>query len=179
MKHVALFRNLNLGHAGSPTGAALVDAFGGPEAASSFQTNGTVVFDADDPGVVAETASTRLAAAGFGQRFVVRPMPDVAGIVEQTPELDPDEDVYRLLVSFYDVDRLPRLDLPLRSTDGLVEIRGLHDRHAWSVCWKPRNTAGDATALLESLLGVPVTTRTAGTLARLVRKHGPSGGPAD
>lgn len=41
---VALFRNLNLGHVGSPTRQQLVDAFGGPHAATSFQTNGTVVF---------------------------------------------------------------------------------------------------------------------------------------
>lgn len=41
MSYVALFRNLNLGHPSSPTGAALVDAFGGPSVASSFQINGT------------------------------------------------------------------------------------------------------------------------------------------
>ncbi|WP_141928247.1 hypothetical protein [Yimella lutea] len=46
---VALFRNVNLGHPGSPTGDELVEAFGGPAVARSFQSNGTVVFEAMDP----------------------------------------------------------------------------------------------------------------------------------
>lgn len=43
MNSVALFRNLNLGHPGSPTNAELVEAFGSPAAARCFQSNGTVV----------------------------------------------------------------------------------------------------------------------------------------
>lgn len=43
MTTVALFRNMNLGHPGSPTSAELLAAFGGPRSASIFQTNGTVL----------------------------------------------------------------------------------------------------------------------------------------
>ena len=48
MKFAAFFRNLNLGHGNAPSRAVLEDLFleAGAEAAASFQTNGTVAFDA-------------------------------------------------------------------------------------------------------------------------------------
>ena len=82
------------------------------------------------------------------------------------------ENAYRLVVSFYDIDEHPQVAVPLRSPDNLVEVRHIYDTHAWSVSWKPQSTAGNATGFLESILGVPATTRTAGTLERLARKHG-------
>ena len=171
MSYVALFRNLNLGHPGSPSGPALLDAFGGPTVAANFQTNGTVVFDADDPETAADQARARLAAAGFHQTCVIRSLPDIASIVADIPTIDPEENVYRLMVSFYDTADRPQLTVPLRSPNNLVEVRSIHEAHAWSVCWKPKNTAGDVTGFLESLLATPVTTRTAATLERLTRKH--------
>ncbi|GMA25615.1 hypothetical protein GCM10025864_33740 [Luteimicrobium album] len=172
MSYVALFRNLNLGHPGSPTGAALVDAFGGPSVASSFQTNGTVVFDADDLAAAISQARQGLAAAGFRQSFVVRSVEDIANLLDDAPEIDPAENVYRLMASFFDATDKPQVSVPLRSPDSLVEVRGLHDSHAWSVCWKPKHTAGNVTGFLESLLKVSVTTRSAATLERLAQKYG-------
>lgn len=179
MTSVALFRNLNLGHVGSPSGATLVDAFGGPAVAANFQTNGTVVFGADDPVCVAERARTVLDAAGFGQPFVVRSLAELAGMVQETPVVDPAEDVYRVVGSFYDAVLRPEIAVPLRSPDGLVEIRQVNGSWAWSVCWRPRNTVGNVTGFLESLMGVPVTTRTARTLDRLVRKYSATGHTRD
>lgn len=177
MKHVALFRNLNLGHRGSPTKAVLVDAFGGPSAASSFQTNGTIVFDAEEPESVTDSARSRLATAGFHHSCAVRTLADITSLAEEAPEVDPAENVYRLMASFFDTAGRPEVSVPLRSPDDLVELRSLSDSHAWSVCWKPKNTAGNVTGFLESLLDVPVTTRTAATLERLARKHGPDTDP--
>ena len=171
MSYVALFRNLNLGHPGSPSGAVLVDAFGGSASATNFQTNGTVVFETDDPSMAAERARVRLDAAGFDQHFVVRALSDIAAIVSETPVVDPAENIYRLMVSFYDIGVRPQIPVPLRSQDDLVEVRRVYDTHAWSACWKPKNTAGNVTGFLESLLETPVTTRTAATLERLTRKH--------
>jgi len=171
MKFVALFRNVNLGHDGSPSGAVLLEAFGGASAATSFQTNGTVVFEADDPDAVARRARACLGADGFRQHFAVRFMQDIASLVRSIPSADPAEGIYRLMVSFYDARNIPKLMIPLRSPDGLVEVPGISESWAWSACWKPRNMAGNVTGLLESLLDVPVTTRTVSTLERLVRKH--------
>jgi hypothetical protein len=168
MSQVALFRNLNLGHAGSPTGAELVDAFGGTAHARNFQTNGTVLFDSDAPEATARRALRILRDKGYRHTLVVRPLLELEQVVEETPGVDPAENVYRVMISFYDIGTLPPVELPLRSPDQLVELRRLSPRSAASVCWKPRRTAGDVTGFLERLLKVPVTTRTLDTLKRLV-----------
>jgi uncharacterized protein (DUF1697 family) len=168
MSQVALFRNLNLGHAGSPTGAELVDAFGGTTHARNFQTNGTVLFDSDAPEATARRALQILRDKGYRHTMVVRPLLELEQVVAETPGVDPAENVYRVMISFYDISTLPSVELPLRSPDQLVELRRLGRRCAGSVCWKPRRTAGDVTGFLEGLLNVPVTTRTLGTLKRLV-----------
>jgi hypothetical protein len=49
--YALFYRNLNLGHAGSPDRRGLEQALldAGASAARSFQTNGTVLLTADDP----------------------------------------------------------------------------------------------------------------------------------
>ncbi len=170
--HVVFFRNLNLGHDGSPSGAQLVEAFGGADVATSFQTNGTVVARSDDPDRTLATARARLTGLGFDHDAFVRPLADVSDVLAQVPVLDPAENVYRAVVSFHDAQAPADLELPLRSTDDLVEVRRLEAAWSTSVCWKPRQTAGDVTGFLERLLGVPVTTRTVNTLERLVARFG-------
>ena len=168
MNHVALFRNLNLGHPGSPTMDELVDAFGGPARARGFQSNGTVLFRSDDPDADAGRALDTLRRSGHRHHVVVRMLADVEEAVRQAPAADPSEDVYRTMLSFYDVDDVPTVTLPLRSPDRLVEVRHIAPGSAASACWKPRNQAGDVTGFLEALLDVPVTTRTLSTCQRLV-----------
>jgi hypothetical protein len=165
---VALFRNLNLGHPGSPTGDELVDAFGGPAAARSFQSNGTVAFESIDPEKTSAEAILKLRATGYQQPVVIRALEQIRSAVEDVPPVDPGEGVYRSMISFYDVRQLPAVRLPFRSPDGLVEIRALEPEYAHSVCWKPRQTAGNVTGGLEQLLSVPVTTRTLATIQRLL-----------
>jgi len=165
---VALFRNLNLGHPGSPSGAELVAAFGGPRVARSFQTNGTVVFEAAEPKVAAAAAVASMRADGYAHSVVVRPMQEIRRAVAEAPPVDPQEGIYRAVLSFYDVEAIPAVETPMRSRNRLVEVRRLGQTDAHSVCWKPHRTAGDVTGYLERLLGVPVTTRTLTTLQRLI-----------
>ncbi|MFT4189209.1 MAG: hypothetical protein QM621_11585 [Aeromicrobium sp.] len=113
-------------------------------------------------------ARERLREIGHEHDVVLRSLDEVRRIVESTPEAEPTEDVYRTTVSFFDLDVLPEVSLPARSANGLVEVRALGRGHAGAVCWKPKNTAGDVTGFLEKTPGVPVTTRTLGTLRRLV-----------
>lgn len=168
MIHVALFRNLNLGHRGSPTGQELVAAFGGPAVARNFQTNGTVLFVSATPEATASRALQILQDGGYAHSMVVRSVSDVVRSVRATAEADPGENIYRAMVSFFDIEQLPKVELPARSSDQLVELRQLDRDSASSVCWKPRSAAGDVSGFLESLLSVPVTTRTLGTLQRLL-----------
>lgn len=168
MTSVAFFRNLNLGHPGSPTSAELVEVFGGPGAARCFQSNGTVVFEAADPEKAVDQAVVALRAAGYWHPVIVRTLEQVRCALEDAPSADPREGIYRSMISFYDLHEIPAVQLPYRSLDGLVEIRILNPAFAHSVCWKPRRTAGNVTGSLEQLLSVPVTTRTVATLERLV-----------
>lgn len=168
MTQVALFRNLNLGHRGSPTGNELVAAFGGPAVARNFQTNGTVLFTSATPRATASRALRGLRDGGYSHSMVMRTVAELEDIVRETPEADPAENVYRTMISFFDTDCLPPVELPKRSRDQLVELRRFDRGSAISICWKPRHTAGDVTGFLEALLSVPVTTRSLGTLKRLV-----------
>lgn len=168
MNHVALFRNLNHGQPGSPTGTELVDAFGGPARARGFQSNGTILFCSDDPDAATRKAVEALRRSGNRHHVLVRTLDDVEQAVRQALAADPAEEVYRTVISFYDLDDVPTIPLPLRSPDRLVEVRQVEPRHAVSACWKPRNHAGDVTGFLEALLAVPVTTRTVSTCQRLV-----------
>ncbi|APF40679.1 DUF1697 domain-containing protein [Neomicrococcus aestuarii] len=174
MKFVALFRNLNLGHKGSPSSAELLAAFGGPGSASNFQTNGTVVFESADLESTKELAKSQLAELGYHHSFVVLTLADLAEIFGQSPEVDSVENVYRVMVSFFDATKTPVLTTPVRSRDNLVEVRSISTNHAWSLCWKHKSSVGDVTGFLERQLQVPVTSRTSGTLERLVKKFGDS-----
>lgn len=136
--------------------------------ARNFQTNGTVLFTSPIPEATASRALLALRDRGYVQSMVVRTLSELERVVSETPEADPGENVYRTMISFFDTDRLPPIELPIRSRDQLVEVRQLDRGSAASVCWKPRQAAGDVTGFLEALLSVPVTSRSLGTLERLI-----------
>lgn len=172
--HVALFRNLNLGHGGSPTKDELLSAFDGALRVRSFQTNGTVIFSATSARVACDQALHALRARGFEHPVMLRTIGEVAEAVAATPAADPAEGVHRSAISFFDTGSSdagppPDLTLPLRGANGLVELRRLGRGSASTVCWMRRGAPGDVTGFLERLLGVPVTTRTLGTLQRLLK----------
>jgi len=167
MTRAAFFRNLNHGHSGSPTGAQLGEAFGGPAVARTFQTNGTVLYDGRPETL--DTARARLGALGFHHDVVVRSLPEIVASTRLVDEAEVGEDVYRVILSFFDSDVLPAVELPLRSANGLVEVRRLEPGVAASYTWRRGSSVGDVTGLLERLLGVPVTSRTLGTVQRLAR----------
>lgn len=166
--HVALFRGLNVGQSGSPTRDELLTAFKGAGSVKSFQSNGTVLFRSDNPHGVARDAQRALRSRGHRHEVIVRSLEVLGSIVERVPATDSAEDVYRTMVSFFDLDVLPATRVPLRSRNKLVELRQLDQGTAVSVCWRRGSNAGDVTGFLEALLGVPVTTRTLGTCERLV-----------
>lgn len=101
--------------------------------------------------------------------MVVRSIDDIRRAVERAASFDPADDVYRVMVSFFEAPMDPEAHVPLWSPDRLVEVCDLRAGSATSFCWKPGTTAGDVTGFIESLVRVPTTTRTLGTLQRLLR----------
>jgi len=166
---IAFFRNLNHGHRGSPTGAQLVDAFGGSGAARAFQGNGTVIFASTSPEATLRQAVAALGELGFHHEYVVRTLPEIVAATELIDETTVPDDVYRMMVSFFDVPALPPAELPLFNGNRMLEVRRLEPGVAASLSWRKGSSVGDPTAFLEPYLGVPVTSRTLGTIQRLAK----------
>ena len=168
---MAFFRNLNLGHPGSPTGAGLLQAFtdAGGLSVRSFQTNGTVIFTADDPVATANRARALLSDS-YEDAVVVRSAARVAQIVARFPVVDADSDHYREMVVLYDGPSAAIRSAKAMVRDGLVQLLRVDDDAAFGLVWKPKNTAGNMTAVIERMLGTTGTSRTLGTLQRLSRQ---------
>lgn len=171
MESVAFFRNMNLGHAGSPNSETLLQAFtdAGGHSARSFQTNGTVIFTAEEPVVTARRARELLSGC-YDDAVFVRSASRVAQIVAKFPVTDTESDHYREVVVFYDSPPPGTVPVTGMVQEGLVHVFAVEDDAAFGLVWKPKNTAGNMTAFIERLFSTPGTSRTLGTLQRLSRQ---------
>ena len=160
---VAFFRNLNLGHRGSPGRAELLDAFTGVgvESAGSFQTNGTVIFEAAAPVRAATAARDRLTAGcGYRDAVVVRRAAWLRALADRLGDLGPTAEV-TLFDSPVDFPHA----VPWRADQGRMTVVAADRRHA--VCVNDRPHTAFGTPTVERLLGVPATSRAVTTLLRL------------
>ena len=184
MKYVAFFRNVNLGQGRSPTRPQLEAAFAtaGAGDARSFQTAGTVVFSAaDEPvaeAVVARARETLFELRGLREPAYVAPLVHLVELVAADPFAGRDlSDVLETFATLMPRDALAQLTLPLASAHGDLEVVRLTPYLALSLQRRTGAMASSPTRFFEKLLGVPATTRSLGTIQRLVNKHGaPAGG---
>lgn len=171
MESVAFFRNMNLGHAGSPGRATLLSAFAdaGAAQARSFQSNGTVIFDAEDPAATAQHVR-QLLSGTYDDAVMVRSLDRVEQIIADFPPVEAGNDHYRQMIVFYD-RVVPGADaLRAGGRDGLVQLLRVDADAVSGLIWKPKNTAGNMTAVVEAALALPCTARTLGTLQRLLKQ---------
>jgi len=171
--HVVFYRNMNLGHPRSPDRATLEDALSaaGGRGVRSFQTNGTVLIEADDPlGVVAEAAKALESAAGYTEAAMVRRLDLLVDVLDSDP-FDGHEDsrTYRKTFTFFDGGRPLQLKLPWTNTRDDIDIVELREGLALSIIRRKKSSAGSPTAEIERMAAVPATTRTLGTIERLVK----------
>ncbi|NUM47289.1 MAG: DUF1697 domain-containing protein [Anaerolineales bacterium] len=173
---VAFFRNVNLGHPKSPTRAQLEAAFTGAGAAfaQSFQTNGTVIFSGDTEqaarDTVARACDTLREECGMMEPAFIASLPHLIECVDTDPFANlPPEGMP--LASFLAPDGLASLSVAQRSPRGDVEIVRVTSQVVLSVSRKVMSSPGDPTPFLEKLLNGPATTRSWGTIQRLVRKY--------
>lgn len=181
MKYAAFFRNLNLGRARSPSKAQFEAAFmeAGAASASSFLTNGSLVFEAASEArahkVLAGACKNMHASCGLIEPGFLRTMDYLAELVAAGPFslVDP-ASVYERCITFLHADSTELPALPLESKRGDVEILMFTDTEALSLSRKIGNTPGSPNALLEKRLGRPATTRAWNTVVRMVDKHAPN-----
>ncbi|WP_344096651.1 DUF1697 domain-containing protein [Microbacterium deminutum] len=170
MRWVALLRNVNQGQRGNPSTADIRAGFtdAGCRNVELFQSNGTVLFDADDPVEAAERASAGIAARSGHEREVY--CIALASLAEAV-------DRHR------DATDLRRYEFTLHGGGDLdptaADVRKETDRHrceivdsgpGWAIIHNRIDGEGHATPVLESLTGGPATSRGLPTLVRLVSR---------
>jgi uncharacterized protein (DUF1697 family) len=178
MKHAVFFRNLNLGRPNCPTRAQFEAAFlaAGAVSASSFLTNGTLVFEARNKTaarkVLVRACEALAAESGLREPAFLRSVDRLAELVALDPFAAVDRgSVYEICVSFLDAKRSALPALPLVSKRQDVEVLHATEGEAFSISRVVGNTPGSPNAFLEKLLGAPASTRAWNTVVRLVDKH--------
>lgn len=180
MKHVAFFRNLNLGRPKCPDKAQFEAAFleAGATTATSFLTNGTLVFEAP----TAAAAKTLLAAAsgalhrecGLVEPAFLRTLGQLSKLARAAPFDQVDEhSVYARCITFlHPKARIDAHALPIDTPRGDCHIFASTGAEAFSTVQKNGNTVGNPNGVLEKLLKLPATSRNWNTIVRLLDKHG-------
>lgn len=170
-RFVAFFRNLNLGHRGSPVRAQLEDAFiaAGAVAVRSFQTNGTVIFDPGScapEGVVASARVSLREVCGYDDIGPCQPVEVLAAIVDEHHA-----DAWDLLLNTYDrTASAPGLTPGSELSPGLDCVGA---GPGW-VLTRLRGAGEpvDPNPVIERLTGLRNTTRQLTTVVRLTRSLG-------
>ncbi|MFE7406024.1 DUF1697 domain-containing protein [Isoptericola sp. NPDC057559] len=175
--HVVLYRAMNLGHRGSPVRADLEGALleCGAAAVRSFQTNGTVLLDVgsggdDVAGAVARAAAPVLAdVCGYAGTALVRSLDDVAAAVEGDPfALTRDGRTYRETVTFVDGGQPLSVALPWTDARDLLDLVAARPGVVLGVARGGPGAGGDPNPAVERFTGGVATTRTLGTVQRLL-----------
>lgn len=179
VKYAAFFRNLNLGRPNCPNRTQLEAAFdtAGADTASSFLTNGTVIFTVNSSARAAKVLSlaqqSLQAECGLTEPGYIRSLDYLAGLAALDPFAAVKRDqVYECCVSFLHANSIAPATLPLETKRRDVEILHFTGSEALSVSRKIGKSPGSPNAFLEKLLGLPATTRSWNTLLRLLQKYG-------
>lgn len=171
--HAVFYRSLNLGHRGSPTREqlehSLLDA--GAERVKSFQTNGTVLIVADDPErVVSDAAGTLAQGAGYDDAAMVRSVASLREVLDADHFAGhTDERTYRETFTFFDGGKNPTWSLPWTNARDDVDVIHVSGGVAVGIIRKEKSSAGSVTTEVEKETGGVATTRTKGSIERLLK----------
>jgi uncharacterized protein (DUF1697 family) len=178
VKYAAFFRNLNLGRKNCPSKAQFEQAFldAGAHEASSFLTNGTLVFSASTRSshhrLLLRASALLKAQCGLAEPAYVRSVSYLVELVAAEPFALVDRSlVYECCVSFLHPEANLPSDVPAYAKRRDVEVLRFTGGEAFSLSRKIGKTPGSPNVVLEKLLGLPATTRSWNTVTRLVRKH--------
>ncbi|HEX5859453.1 MAG TPA: DUF1697 domain-containing protein [Microbacterium sp.] len=170
--HVAFFRNVNQGQRGHPSTSDLLRAFAdiGVGGAVPFQSNGTVVFTADDGQRVADGVREGLAARGvFDDGVYARPLEHIELLVDRSSA---GADAGRTELTLFPVEAVI-VDEPAAARAGeRRRCRVVEHGPGFAVVVNDHDRQSNGTPTIEAVLGVPATSRGMPTLLRLIDRFG-------
>ncbi|MFB7884463.1 DUF1697 domain-containing protein [Microbacterium sp. NPDC056057] len=176
MRCVAFMRNLNQGQRGHPSTADIVAGFAdaGCREVQTFQSNGTILFDSDEPTEVVESAEEAIAARSGHERDILWiPFADLVAIVDEHGAAH-DSRGYEFTLhrgGAVDVHAPDAISLQTRARCEIVDAGP-----GWALVRNDVDGQGNATPVLERLTGDRATSRGLPTILRLVTRFGPSRG---
>jgi len=168
VRTVALFRNVNQGQRGHPSTTDLLGALhdAGSGEAVAFRSNGTIVFDADAPSEVASRAVEALTArTGLTRECFTISMDELGRIVDAHAG-EPDAERRELTLhrgGTIDIDDPAVVQEASRRRCVIVA-----SSDGWTVSVNERERESNATPVIERITAAPATSRSLGTLVRVV-----------
>lgn len=168
MRHIAFLRNVNQGQRGHPSTADILAAFAdaGADDAVAFQSNGTVVFTADDPQLVVDDAMVALAArSGLEREGFWIPLPVVAAVVEAHAA---HPDAPRRELTLHGGGVIDRDDPEAMRVAAHRRCEIVDAGAGWIVSINELDRESNATPVAERLAGGRATSRGMPTLVRLI-----------
>lgn len=167
MRCVAFLRNVNQGQRGHSSTADILAAFAdaGCPGAVLFQSNGTIVFDAEDPAAVAETVVASIAArTGLERDAFWMPFADLVEIVEAH---DATADPRRHEFTLHGGDTIDPTDPEVIRQAAYRRCEVIDSGLGWALTRNERDGEGNATPMIERVTGGHATSRGLPTLIRL------------
>ena len=169
---VAFFRNINLGHRGSPTSEQLLGAFfdQGAENAQHLQSNGTVIYWSQASTPLARRVARSLSAVcGWNDYVAVRSATWCIELGRRLSRLASPEELPHLQVALLDApryERLPNLGMVADFDNQIVDVSYRH------VVISARREVFPSTAAraVDSLIPTEMTFRSATTMVRLANR---------
>ncbi|MEO8907088.1 MAG: DUF1697 domain-containing protein [Microbacteriaceae bacterium] len=173
MRQVAFLRNVNQGQRGHPSSQDVLGAFrdAGCAEVVCFQSNGTVIFDADPvPEIVAEVMVSLAARSGAEREGFAIPLQELERIVRRHADAT---DMSRRELTLHSGGMIDR-------TNGAVVRRAAQRRCVivdagvgWVATADERARESNATQVVERITGAPATSRGLPTLLRLLDRFPP------
>jgi uncharacterized protein (DUF1697 family) len=178
VSYAVFFRNVNLGRPNCPNKAQFEQAFvaAGAATASSFLTNGTIVFTAGTESaakkVLVDACEILLETCGLREPGCLRTMEYLVKLVSLNPFDAVDRSsIHECCTSFLQPETGPLIDLPKESRRRDVKVLQVTDSEVFSLSLFVGRTPGNPNAFLERILGAPVTTRSWNAVVRLVQRY--------
>lgn len=167
MRCVAFLRNVNQGQRGHPSTTDILAAFadGGCPGAVPFQSNGTILFEADDPAAVTETVVASIAArTGLDRDAFWIALDDLVEVIDMHATVpDPRRHEFTLHGGGTIDPTAP--DVIREAAHRRCEI--VDSGPGWTLTRNEREGEGNATPVIERLTGGRATSRGLPTLIRL------------